>query len=102
MTGEKVPTKKKIPKFQDIKKPIIIGGIIGVVALAGIISGIVYYLNIQQPEPVVLVFGVASKPENIDPLATDGGIDIDIINQVAEGLFEIDVKTLDEKRSSLD
>ena len=40
MTAEKAPVKKKLPKFAEVKKPIIIGSTIAVLAIAGIIIGI--------------------------------------------------------------
>ncbi|MFX1357102.1 MAG: ABC transporter substrate-binding protein, partial [Promethearchaeota archaeon] len=92
MTLEKAPTKKKIPKLKELKKPIIIGVTISLIAITGIISGVIILSMIRKNE-IVFVYGVYNCAYDIDPLAAFGPQDIQVINQVAEGLFEIDVKS---------
>ena len=93
MKAEKAPPKRKVPKIGELKKTLIISGIIAAIAIAGIIVGInIYSMTTQKPD-VVLVVGTYGSPSNIDPLAASFQSDIDIIQQVAEGLFEIDVKS---------
>ncbi|MFW9938136.1 MAG: ABC transporter substrate-binding protein [Candidatus Thorarchaeota archaeon] len=92
MTLEKAPTKKKIPKLKELKKPIIIGVTVSLIAITGIVTGVIVLKMIRKNE-IVFVYGVYSCAYDIDPLAAFGPQDIQVINQVAEGLFEIDVKS---------
>ncbi|MFX0060310.1 MAG: ABC transporter substrate-binding protein, partial [Candidatus Heimdallarchaeota archaeon] len=89
MKVKKAPFKKKISTF---KKPLFIGGITSILAIAGIVGGIIFLSMIRINE-IVFVYGVYHCAYKIDPLAAFGPQDIQVINQVAEGLFEIDVKS---------
>ncbi|MFX1477755.1 MAG: ABC transporter substrate-binding protein [Promethearchaeota archaeon] len=89
MTVEKASAKKKHPKIESIKKPIIIGGLITAVAITGMIVGINIYLKSAQSEDVLYFLG-HGFPFTIDPLDVMDRVDMDIINQVAEGLFDFD------------
>jgi peptide/nickel transport system substrate-binding protein len=88
MTTEKTLPQRKISKLADMKKPLIIGGIIIIIAISGIIGGIIYYLNIEPYKPVILIFGTAECSGEIDPLAATTIYDSQVIDQVAEGLFD--------------
>ncbi|MFX0164779.1 MAG: ABC transporter substrate-binding protein [Candidatus Hodarchaeota archaeon] len=85
MTAETTRPKKKVSIFK--KKPFIVGGISGIIAIMGIVIGINLYFNISHPE-VVLVFGTQYNPSFIDPLAAYAESDVNLIDQVAEGLFD--------------
>ncbi|MFX1325546.1 MAG: ABC transporter substrate-binding protein, partial [Promethearchaeota archaeon] len=96
MLAEKVPpkkkSKKKIPKFAEVKKPLIIGGITAIIAVAGIIIGInTLSQNQDQDQDVVLIYGATALLNVIDPLDVADGSEIKIIEQFAEGLFDIDI-----------
>ncbi|MHA1986952.1 MAG: ABC transporter substrate-binding protein [Promethearchaeota archaeon] len=92
MTAE----KKRASKIREMKKTLITGSIISVLAITGIVIGITIYSDITQPD-VVFVVGIHGFPDNIDPLAAFTSNDIDVINQIAEGLFEIDVKSVNSE-----
>jgi peptide/nickel transport system substrate-binding protein len=88
MTEKKAPSKKKGIKIEDIKKTLIIGGIISAIAVAGIIVGI----SIISDRPKyggVLYFCGYGLPNTIDPPDVTQLKDSDFINQIAEGLFDI-------------
>ena len=89
MTTESVPLKKKVKKIEGIKKPLMISGIIAAFAVTGIIVGINIYSKTTQPE-IVLYFCGYGLPYTIDPIDVTDPVDADVINQVAEGLFDID------------
>ncbi|MFX1497304.1 MAG: ABC transporter substrate-binding protein [Promethearchaeota archaeon] len=85
----KKPPKKKIKVFK--KNRIVIFGIVGCIALAGIIGGITIFL--YSPEEKILYISftdLAVCTLGIDPLITWVPADYEIINQVAEGLFTHD------------
>ena len=80
--------KKKQPKkvVQILKKkPTVVIGVAATVAIAGIIGGILIFVNI--PEEKVLYISYARLGIGIDPHQTWAPTDYEIINQVAEGLF---------------
>ena len=89
MTGEKAPFKKKrkLPKIEAFKKPIIIGGTIAALAIAGIVSAIIIFK--EPPKGGTLILGITgNKIETFDPLMyKDSGEHI-LLCQVAETLFE--------------
>ncbi len=88
MTDKKAHPKKKVPKIAEMKKPLIIGSIIAAIATAGIIIGInIYSKSVQTGN--VLYFGTY-LPYTVDPIDTTAVRDMDLISQVAEGLFDID------------
>ncbi|MFX1357235.1 MAG: ABC transporter substrate-binding protein, partial [Promethearchaeota archaeon] len=87
MTVEKVSPKKKIPKTESFKKPIIIGGLIAVVAITGIISGIIIFL--EMPKRGTLIVGITGeKIESIEPLTYINNGDQILICHITETLFE--------------
>ncbi|MFX1567035.1 MAG: ABC transporter substrate-binding protein [Promethearchaeota archaeon] len=91
MVAEKKKPKKKIPKFKEIKKPIIIGAIIAGFAITGIIVGIIILGGYDTDKPPkILTFGYPGLPFTLDPLEVAYPIDINMLYQVAEGLFDID------------
>ncbi|MFX1292489.1 MAG: ABC transporter substrate-binding protein [Promethearchaeota archaeon] len=80
--------KKKLPKKEVRllkKKPILGLGIIAVVAIAGIIGGIVIFTKI--PKKKILYVSYMGLGIGIDPLQTWAPTDYEIISQAAEGLF---------------
>ncbi|MFW9881038.1 MAG: ABC transporter substrate-binding protein [Candidatus Thorarchaeota archaeon] len=89
MTNEKAPPKKKVPKIAEMKKPIIVSSIIFSIALTGIIVGINIYSNTTQSGGVLYFIGYG-LPFTIDPIDAMDLVDADLINQVAEGLFDFD------------
>jgi len=92
MTAEKAPPKKKIPKFAEVKKPLIIGGITATIAVASIIIGInILSQNQDQDQDVVLIYGATALLNVIDPLDVMDASEINLIEQFAEGLFDIDI-----------
>ena len=89
MADEKAHSKKKVPKIAEIKKPLIISGIIFSIALTGIIVGINIYSKTTQSGGVLYFLGYG-LPYTLDPIDVTDLVDADIINQVAEGLFDTD------------
>jgi len=92
MTTEKKLPKQKIPKIKKFKKPLIAGGIITVIAIAGIIGGIVLLGEIDETRGGTFVFGATSDPNTLDPIEgwSTGVTDRLIVNQVTEGLFDFE------------
>ncbi|MFW9951061.1 MAG: ABC transporter substrate-binding protein, partial [Candidatus Thorarchaeota archaeon] len=93
MTLNKTPLKTKLPKIKKLKKPIIVGGLIASIAIAGIISGIiVIILGGSQPEVEThtLIFGYIDLPRCLDPLEVKYDADTHLLYQIAEGLFDFD------------
>ncbi|MFX1587502.1 MAG: ABC transporter substrate-binding protein [Promethearchaeota archaeon] len=94
-TNNKTP-KKKLPKKEDRllkKKPIVIFGIVAVVAIAGIIGGIFLFMQPSEEYPNLIIGTNAGILGSIDPLGTQIPTDYDIISQVAESLFDHDIAT---------
>jgi len=98
MTTGKTPSKKKIPKIKELKKPLIIGAIAVVVAIAGIAGGI--YVLQETPKGGTCIIGVDIKWKivEIDPLTTlwEGAM---VTQQVAETLFDNDFSSEESKIS---
>ncbi|GAH03063.1 unnamed protein product, partial [marine sediment metagenome] len=55
MTKEKTPPRRKISKIKELKKPILAGGIITVIAIAGIIVGTVLLEDVNDARGNTLV-----------------------------------------------
>jgi len=92
MTKEKTPPRRKISKIKELKKPILAGGIITVIAIAGIIGGIVLLGEIDETRGGTFVFGASSDPNTLDPIEgwSTSATDCLIVNQVTEGLFDFE------------
>ena len=90
LTSEKAKSIKKVSKIREIKKSLTIGVIIAVVAISGIIAGIIIINSLKEEEPVILNFGSSFLLEELDPLTVQGGPDLSILYQIAEGLFDYD------------
>ncbi|MFX0020142.1 MAG: ABC transporter substrate-binding protein [Promethearchaeota archaeon] len=91
MSTDNKPPKKKIPKKEGrllTKKPIVVFGIVAIVATAGIFGGIFIFISI--PEEKVLYVSYMGAAGGIDPLQTWAPTDYEIISQAAEGLFTHD------------
>ena len=93
MTVEKPKPKKKVPKkkrFIAEHKPFVVGGIILGIAIAGIISGIIFFA--EEPKGGSCIIGLAAEVENIDPITHSQSTFAEeiIVNQVAESLFDFD------------
>jgi len=84
---EKAPTKKRIPKLSELKKPIIISGIVAVFAIAGIIVGVSIIREDHEERIFYCCFD--DVPNALDPLFELYFRDIIVIEQIAEGLFDI-------------
>ncbi|MHA2007053.1 MAG: ABC transporter substrate-binding protein [Promethearchaeota archaeon] len=83
----------KGPKKKGLKKPLIAGGIITVIAIAAIIGGIVLLGEIDETRGGTFVVGVYGDPNTLDPIeswATSSARDMLIVNQVTEGLFDFE------------
>ena len=86
------PTKeiKKKLGIKSVKKPIIAGGIIGVIAIAGIIIGFIILTEIPDDEVgVEIILGVNNFLNSIDPLYNPDPNYVNgmVLDQVTEGLF---------------
>lgn len=92
MSEKKPKPKKKAPKklaLQNLKNPLIGGGIIAAVAIAGIVSGIVILSRSQ--EKFTFYYGMNYNPFYMDPIeAWADWVSPFIIVQVTEGLFDYD------------
>ncbi|NHJ25414.1 MAG: hypothetical protein EAX89_12605, partial [Candidatus Lokiarchaeota archaeon] len=88
MTAEQTGSKKKRLKINVLKRPIIIGGTIAAVAIAGIVSGIIIFMGI--PKGGTLNVGITYEVSEIDPILSVTAAEQIIINQVTETLFEND------------
>ncbi|MCK4383504.1 MAG: ABC transporter substrate-binding protein [Candidatus Lokiarchaeota archaeon] len=91
MTGEKAPSERKIPKIKELKKPILIAGIIAVIAIAGIVAGIVIMGEIEKKRGGTLVLGVTGTLNYLDPIEGWPESSSAIITQiVTEALFALE------------
>ncbi|MFW9827955.1 MAG: ABC transporter substrate-binding protein [Candidatus Thorarchaeota archaeon] len=90
-TSNEIPKKKHPKKEVRIikRKPIVVFGLVTVVAIAGIIVGITIFTEI--PEEKILYASYSGAAMGIDPLETWAPTDYEIISQVAEGLFTHDI-----------
>ena len=92
MNAENRETKKKVPKKvgqRSLKKPVIVGGISVAVAISVIVSGITIFMNIDI-KGGVFIYGIDCGPVSIDPLGALMPYSHEVIEQVAEGLFDYD------------
>jgi ABC-type transport system substrate-binding protein len=95
LSGEnKYPKKKKIKKkvLSLKRKPIVAYGTITIVAIAGILGGILIFGENQKRTDATFLCGLDDAPDSIDPLINPGPryVNLIIIDQVAEGLFAYD------------
>jgi peptide/nickel transport system substrate-binding protein len=97
MANEKAKGRKKIPKFAEVKKPVLIGGMIAAIAIAGIVSGIIIWGGIDGIDGVdekdTLIMGLFAGPQSFDPFwFGDPWLfpreSLMLFDQVAEGLFQ--------------
>ncbi|MHA1883554.1 MAG: ABC transporter substrate-binding protein [Promethearchaeota archaeon] len=94
MVDEKAPVKKRIPKISEIKKPLIISGVVAVFAISGIIVGI-NLIDIENEEERILYCCFDDVPNSLDPLSELYFRDLIVIQQIAEGLFDINQSRID-------
>jgi hypothetical protein len=92
--NEIAPKEKKVPKkgkgkgkkkySEKLKKQVVSGGFISIIAIAGLTTGI--FLNLQNSTSVdsTFIMGYSGGISKIDPLESGDGI---IITQVVEPLF---------------
>ncbi len=71
------------------KQQYIVIGVIAIIAVAGIIGGVAVYAN--MPKGGNFVYGVMYGPVDLDPHQAWDSASIDVINQVCEGLFDVDL-----------
>ncbi len=93
MTKEKTPPRRKISKIKELKKPILAGGIITAIAIAGIIGGIVLLEGIDETSGDTLVLGVTGTLNYLDPIVgwfTPDAVGVYISQVVTEGLFALE------------
>ena len=86
----KAPKKKRI--FVE-QKPIIVGGIVAVVAIAGIVSGVVLFTQEEQRKGGTFIFGFGVGMFCLDNIleyypGTETHI---VLDQIAEGLFDYEI-----------
>lgn len=87
MNDKKIPKKKR---FLPTHKPIVVGGLVAAVSLAGIIAGVVWYINRPKPEEQTLIWGVREAPLwEIDPLEL--WWPHPLVENSAEGLFAVNL-----------
>ena len=88
--GEKrIHPKKKRELFN--RKPIIIGGVITIFAIAGIVGGIVWYMGLREETESTLIYGSVEGLLVLDPLLAHHYGDfesLNILENIAEPLFE--------------
>ena len=85
---EKDSSKRRFPNLKEFKKTIAVGGLIASFAIVGIISGIIIFR--ETPKVDILYFLGYGLPYTLDPIDVTDPKDSDVINLVAEGLFDID------------
>lgn len=85
---EKASSKRRFPNIKEFKKTIAGGGLIASFAIVGIISGIIIFR--ETPKVDILYFLGYGLPYTLDPIDVTDPKDSDVINLVAEGLFDID------------
>ncbi|MFX1567037.1 MAG: ABC transporter substrate-binding protein [Promethearchaeota archaeon] len=87
MNEKKIPKKKR---FLPTHKPIVVGGLVAIVSLAGIITGVVWYINRLKPGEQTLIWGVGEAPLwEIDPLEL--WWPVPLVENSAEGLFAVNL-----------
>jgi peptide/nickel transport system substrate-binding protein len=93
--------KKEIPKgvkkkgiFLNKKQNIAVV-VISIITVASIVGGIALYMN--MPKGGDLIVGVSDRLKEIDPHNAADTISIQVIDQVAEGLFDIDINDPNNK-----
>jgi peptide/nickel transport system substrate-binding protein len=93
MDSNIIKKKKKLIE----SKPLVVGGLIGIFAVAGIIGGMVFLISQEDEETDILIIGLPIDPVDwswvLDPLKAPYPDDSYLIDQVAEGLFTIDTNT---------
>jgi len=70
MNQESHKPKRKVPKWKKAfidHKPLVVGGLIIAVAIAGIISGVVLYIGQIDNEKDTFIFGCYGGYDNIEP-----------------------------------
>lgn len=70
------------------RKQYIAIGIVAIIAIAGV-SGVVVYMNLVRAN--TFIFGVMYGPVDLDPHQAWDSASIDVINQVCEGLLDVDI-----------
>ena len=92
MTGEKASTKKKLSKLAEIKKPLIISGLVAVFAISGILGGIYLFREEKKPESVLHIGLDDWFLNSWDPLYNPDDASFTpntrVWAQIVEGLFE--------------
>jgi ABC-type transport system substrate-binding protein len=68
-------------------------GVIAIIAVAAIVGGVVVFLMGPQALGDTLIFGTSDPPVDLDPHKAWDSASIDVIDQVAEGLFRYDLST---------
>jgi peptide/nickel transport system substrate-binding protein len=101
-TLKKIKTGKKL-NLREHKKTILGGGLVGAVAIAGIISGIIIFNDIEvQRGGGTVKLGSPYYPSSLDPIYSwmiSDNVGVIILEQICEGLF--DYKISSEGTSSI-
>lgn len=88
----KIPKKHVKKKIFLQKKSLFVYGTIIVVAVTGIISGLFLNMEIMENPDLHLIIGLDDALNSIDPLKnpTPKAVNLMVIDQIAEGLFDYD------------
>ena len=89
--GAKKKKKRRIFKTLNKKQKISLGTA-SMIAIAGLVTGIYFFLELEEPEEFIFKCGLNDAPDSIDPLKNPGPryANLIIIDQIAEGLFAYD------------
>jgi peptide/nickel transport system substrate-binding protein len=93
MSDDHKAGKKKLVKKKIYRNPIVVSGLIAIIAVAGILGGLFFFMIYNIPNPdVVFICALEDSPNSIDPLKnpTTKHENLMIFDQVAEGLFDYD------------
>jgi len=93
-----VKKKKKKEKFITLNKRQKISlGATSIIAIAALVTGIYFFLELEELEEFIFKCGLSGAPDSIDPLKNPGPTfeNLIIIDQIAEGLFAYDQNKTD-------
>ena len=84
--------KSKGPKVRELKKPIIISGMVAAISIAGILSGVYFFFSIETPKPdIEFNYAIYALPDTLDPLEVASEVDTYLVQTIADGLFRVNI-----------
>ena len=96
--AKKPKNKGKGSKLRELKKPIIITGMVAAISIAGILSGIYFYFSIETSKPEIeFNYAIYALPDTLDPLEVSSEIDIYLVQTIADGLFRVNITADDSE-----